>query len=148
MKHRHVIENLSAYLDGRTSARQTARIEAHLRDCPTCRAELESLRATVSLLQSLTDIPLPGHFTLPAGVQRQQTAFTRWNTAFSALRSVTVAVALVFLAFVAGDVYLGSNSMANAPASLMMARGRCRHVRGGGRELWRQGDCPRSGYGA
>jgi len=44
---------LSAYLDAQLPAAQAARVVAHLRDCPSCRGGLESLRATTQLVGSL-----------------------------------------------------------------------------------------------
>ena len=38
-------QNLSLYLDGQMAAPQSAACEAHLRQCPVCRAEAEDLRA-------------------------------------------------------------------------------------------------------
>ena len=38
------IELLNAYLDGELDAQKKARVENHLRDCPACREELETLR--------------------------------------------------------------------------------------------------------
>jgi len=119
MNHTRVRDNLSAYLDGRLSARQAARIEAHLRDCPECRAELESLRTTVALLKSLPDIPLPGSFVLSASAVKEQTGFRRLNVAFGALRGAAVAVALMFLLFVAGDAYLSVGRLASTSAPMM-----------------------------
>jgi len=119
MNHTRVRDNLSAYLDGRLSARQAARVEAHLRDCPECRAELESLRATVALLKSLPDVPLPGNFTLSASAVKQQTGFRRLDVAFGALRGAAVAVALMFLLFVAGDAYMSVGRLAGTASPMM-----------------------------
>jgi len=38
------IELLNAYLDGELDAQEKTRVENHLRDCPACREELETLR--------------------------------------------------------------------------------------------------------
>ena len=66
-KHRHLgPEILSEYLDGRLDQGHQETVARRLADCPVCREELNTLRATVSALQSLPDLPLPRSFTLPA----------------------------------------------------------------------------------
>jgi len=119
MNHTRVRDNLSPYLDGRLSPRQAARVEAHLRDCPECRFELESLRTTTALLRSLPNVPVPGNFALSASAVKEQTGFRRLNVAFGALRGAAVAVALMFLLFVAGDAYLGMGRLAGTAAPMM-----------------------------
>ena len=54
----HVFEWLSAYHDGELSRSRRQQVETHLQDCPSCRAELETLQGLSALLQ--TD-PLPAH---------------------------------------------------------------------------------------
>ena len=44
---RELVERLSEYLDGELPAGLCDRIDAHMGDCPPCRAFLESLRRTV-----------------------------------------------------------------------------------------------------
>lgn len=68
----------SGYMDGRLGREEQRRVEEHLAACPRCRAELESLRATVALLRGLPEVaparrfvvapvrPLPGRRALPA----------------------------------------------------------------------------------
>jgi anti-sigma factor RsiW len=48
----HLEELLDAYLDGELSASQRRQAEAHLKDCPDCRAELEQRRALSPVLQT------------------------------------------------------------------------------------------------
>ena len=47
----HVTAWLGAYDDGELQGRRLRHVEAHLAQCETCRAELESLRALAGLLQ-------------------------------------------------------------------------------------------------
>lgn len=47
----HVTEWLEAYHDGELGAAATRRIEAHLAECPACRAELEEIRRLSELLR-------------------------------------------------------------------------------------------------
>ena len=65
-RHRHLRpEILSEYLDGRLDQRHQGLVARRLAECPACREELNTLRATVAALQSLPDLPLPRSFTLP-----------------------------------------------------------------------------------
>jgi anti-sigma factor RsiW len=48
----HVIELLAAYHDGELTSNRQQEVEKHLRDCPTCRAELEALEALSSYLKA------------------------------------------------------------------------------------------------
>ena len=65
-RHRHLRpEILSEYLDGRLDQRHQELVGRRLAACPSCQEELNTLRATVSALQSLPDLPLPRSFTLP-----------------------------------------------------------------------------------
>jgi predicted anti-sigma-YlaC factor YlaD len=55
----HVQEWLNAYLDGELSGWRCERVEKHLAECPTCRAEMEVLRR---LSQAVQQVPLPQDF--------------------------------------------------------------------------------------
>jgi hypothetical protein len=69
---------LSDYVDQSLAPDELVQLEEHLRTCPSCREELRSLRATVSLLRGLPEVtpsrgfavapvrPLPGRRALPA----------------------------------------------------------------------------------
>jgi hypothetical protein len=58
------LDLLSAYLDQEATQVEQARVESHLTTCAACRAELESLRRTVTLLSALPRVPVPRAFTL------------------------------------------------------------------------------------
>ena len=51
----HITEWLGAYHDGELRGTRLRRVEAHLTDCPTCRAALEELRALSQFLRD--DVP-------------------------------------------------------------------------------------------
>ncbi len=59
------LEQLSALLDNALSEAERADLEAHLRICADCRAELASLQRTRALLGALPQPSLPRSFTLP-----------------------------------------------------------------------------------
>jgi len=58
----HVTDWLNAYHDGELTERQRKRVEAHLAECASCRAELEQLRF---LSAALRESPLPSDFLPP-----------------------------------------------------------------------------------
>jgi anti-sigma factor RsiW len=62
---RHLLGELSEYLDGEASAEFCAEIERHLADCEDCRIVVDTLRKTVLLYR---DLPQPG---LPAGARER-----------------------------------------------------------------------------
>ena len=57
-------EQLSALLDNQLDQQERAALEAHLRDCAECQAELASLQQTRALLRALPQPALPRNFTL------------------------------------------------------------------------------------
>lgn len=58
------LELLSAFLDGELTERERATLEARMQKEPALRHHLEELRATVSLVKQLPQLPLPRSFTL------------------------------------------------------------------------------------
>jgi RNA polymerase sigma-70 factor (ECF subfamily) len=50
---RHILDDLSEYLDGEASAEVCAEIERHLAGCEDCTALVDTLRKTISLCQQL-----------------------------------------------------------------------------------------------
>ena len=47
---RQAVALVTDYLDGRLSAADRARFEAHVADCPHCRTYLEQIRTTIELV--------------------------------------------------------------------------------------------------
>ena len=64
--HKRLRSLLSHYIDGQVRQSEAARIERHLTECEECRAEIDTLRATVGLLRALPEIEMPRAFTLSA----------------------------------------------------------------------------------
>jgi anti-sigma factor RsiW len=56
---RHLLEGLSAYIDGETEAALCAEIEAHMAECENCRVVVDTLRKTVELYHDAPPAPLP-----------------------------------------------------------------------------------------
>ena len=55
----HLLENMSAYLDGETSAELCAEIERHLAGCQDCQVVVDTLRKTIALYHELPQPTLP-----------------------------------------------------------------------------------------
>ena len=91
-------EALSAYLDGRLSPRERARLEARLAREPALRQRLAELRALRAALRDLPPPRVPRNFTLrpemvrPTASPRRGT-WWRWATALTALLLVLVVLA-------------------------------------------------------
>lgn len=58
----HPREALPELMDGELAERRRAEVEAHLKDCGPCRAELAKLREVSALVRALPERPLPAGF--------------------------------------------------------------------------------------
>lgn len=56
---RHLLGELSAYLDGEATTEVCAEIERHLAGCDDCQAVVDTLRKTVTLYHTLPQPALP-----------------------------------------------------------------------------------------
>ncbi|MBN1306061.1 MAG: zf-HC2 domain-containing protein [Anaerolineales bacterium] len=67
----HVYEWLNAYYDGELQGQQLRKVEAHLEECPECRAELEGLQSLSLKLQEspLPEFPAAERFAARVGLQ-------------------------------------------------------------------------------
>ena len=65
----HLGADVSAYLDGALAPAERARVQSHLDACSPCRARLEELRATASLVAALPS-PRPSRRLAPRFVER------------------------------------------------------------------------------
>lgn len=101
-KHNRLQELLSAYIDGEASNSEVIEVEEHLSGCDECRAELDSLRATASLLRRLPQLDVPRSFVLteaPAMVIQRPPSIV-WSA-----RLATSAAALLLVALLLGDTF-------------------------------------------
>lgn len=114
-------EHLSAYLDGQVTPEERQQVESHLRTCPQCAGELESLRHTVSLLHQVRQVAVPRPLTLREMDVRPARAPQRaWLLPY--LQGATALVSLLLVALVAGDLLLGLGGAPTArPAALVVA---------------------------
>ena len=101
MNHPH--ELLAEYVDGALPEGERAVVEAHLRDCPECRAEVGPAGSARRALASLTDGPVPASLGAAAiaeaaGADPTQRETPRWyrisGVAAAAVIVVLLAVAL------------------------------------------------------
>lgn len=106
-------ERLSAYLDGQVTPQERRQVESHLRTCPQCAWELESLRRTVSLLRQVRQVAVPRPLTLrEVDVRPVRTPQRAWFLPY--LQGATALVSLLLVVLVAGDLLLGLGSAPKA----------------------------------
>lgn len=105
----HLGERLSDFVDGRLDAQAVTEVERHLAVCADCRAELDALRATLSLIRR-TDAPDPRtafwhclgvRLAEERGCRRQ-----RWLPRLLIPTAITAALAAVLAAVPTGSVSL------------------------------------------
>lgn len=104
-EHQRCQENLSAYIDEQLTARERARLEAHLQSCAQCRADLASLRQTVALLRLTPAVRVPYDFRIrpdTAGAAVRPPA----RPLYVYLRAATAVVAALLVVTLSGDWYL------------------------------------------
>ena len=105
--HRFVRDNLSAYLDGRLTDRERAKVERHLASCQACQEDLASLRQTVSILRRVPPRPVPRSFVLPSTAQKEQARYRRSALAYGWLRGAAVAISFVLVLLLTSDALFG-----------------------------------------
>jgi anti-sigma factor RsiW len=122
-EHDHCQEDLSAFLDGQLTRRERARVERHLQQCATCRADLEALRGTVVLLRTMPQLRPPRSFLLPASEAVRQRQVRREQLAYVALRAATAVATVLLVLVVSGDM-LTRFPLVSAPLAPAAPEGR------------------------
>lgn len=108
-EHERAAENLSAYVDGELTIRQTRQVEAHLTRCDACAEDLRMLRYTKSLLAQTPMPELPRSFVIrradleEAAPEPRTILGLRPRLAYTYLRGATALAAVAFALLVAGD---------------------------------------------
>jgi anti-sigma factor RsiW len=91
MTPNHPRDALNELLDRRLGPTEQSALELHLRECPSCRAELAALKRTQAALRGLADQPLPLGFKLsldPTGSRRKRALV--WGVAAAAVLALLV----------------------------------------------------------
>ena len=102
--HGRFLEILSDYIDGVLPEAERIALEAHLQGCDSCTEELESLRATVQLLQRMPEVEAPRSFRIAPAAVTAPTPPPERPVFLWAMR-VSMALAVVaFTIMVAGNV--------------------------------------------
>lgn len=109
--HEQVLAEAASYLDGELSREESARIEAHLETCPSCRQVLATLRVTRQLVRSMPQAMVPRPFTLEQAPRR-----SALPALFFYLRAATGLAAAAFVALFAATATLpAATSTPGAP---------------------------------
>ena len=110
---------LDAYHDGELSPAQRSDVEAHLRDCPSCAAELAAIRR-VSGAFAQTPPPQPSHEQL-LQLARSVRADPYDGRMFLRLfRGTAVAATVLLACALAGAVYLSQRTRAAAHEAMVL----------------------------
>jgi hypothetical protein len=113
-------EALSAYLDGRLSPRERARLEARLQASADLRTALDELRRTRAVLRAAGKVRAPRSFTLTPAMLGEVSRTSPAFGLFSAMRLTAVLATALFLLVLVGDllsgVGLGRRELAALPA--------------------------------
>jgi anti-sigma factor RsiW len=118
----HEKENLSGYMDGAAEGAERVRIEAHLKDCASCRAELDALRAVSDMVRGLPQKPLPPGFSQRLEDRRRQEDNSGGWAALLSPRNAAwaaCAVTVVFVTYKTADLrspQRPQNAFSGAPA--------------------------------
>lgn len=96
--HAYVEARLSDYVDGQLPDDERARVQEHLRGCEQCRASLDSLQWTISLLKQVPAPGLPRQFTLPVTPRVPARGVPDWLV--WSLRGVAVAATAIVVVLV------------------------------------------------
>jgi hypothetical protein len=110
---RHVRHRLTAYCDGELAWAQVRKVEAHLRNCPSCQALCDEIRAGAQWAEQLhrvsppdglwesvaREIRKPAHRSEPLQGLSSRSRFPRWpaGAAFTAGAIVTVVAAVLLM---------------------------------------------------
>lgn len=105
-EHRRCQEDLSAFLDGQLARRDRARVQRHVKECAECRADLDALRHTVSLLRAVPVLKPPRSFVLPVREVKRQRPARRQRLAYVYLQAATAVATVLLVLVVSGDALL------------------------------------------
>lgn len=110
---------LNAYHDGELSPAERADVESHLRDCPSCAAELAAMRR-VSGTFAVTTPPEPSHERLLQLARSVRAERSDDRMLLRLFRGTAVAAALLLACALAGAVYLSHRTKAAAHEAMVL----------------------------
>ena len=102
--HGRFLEMLSDHVDGELPEAERIALEAHLQGCDSCTEELESLRATVQLLQRMPEVEAPRSFRIAPAAVTAPTPPPERPVFLWAMRVSTALAVVAFTVMVAGNV--------------------------------------------
>ena len=113
---------LDAYHDGELSPAERSDVEAHLRDCPSCAAELAAIRWSSA---AFADAPPrePSHeqlLEMAASVRAEPSAAADARMLLRLFRGTAVAAAVLLGCALAGAVYLSQRTKAAAHEAMVL----------------------------
>ena len=110
---RHVGDLLSEYLNSDLSEDERREVEAHLRECLRCSADLRTIRLTVQAVRRLPQEPVPRSFRISPATRQstRMTSFVRWSTSLLAAALVLFLMVGVVLPAVAPEYASRSNPL-------------------------------------
>ncbi|MBN1459011.1 MAG: zf-HC2 domain-containing protein, partial [Armatimonadetes bacterium] len=109
-------EELSSYLDGELPAARAARLEAHLKVCPHCQAELDAMGGIATRLRELSNLvevshDFDGRVLRAVGYWR----VTGWQRPVKSYLKPLVTVAFILLALLAAVWHFFAEPMPPPP---------------------------------
>lgn len=104
-------ELLSPYIDDELDAAERQKVDSHLSLCQSCRDEFDSIRKTISLVQSMPVIKPRRSFAI-SEIKKKT-----WDGGLKALSAATVLVAVLLLVIIIGDIghYFDALPLPSAP---------------------------------
>lgn len=105
-EHEFCQENLSPFLDSQLAPREQTRVTRHLKECADCRADLQSLRQTVAVLQAVPMVKPPRTFFIPVSEGVRQRQVQRSRLAYGYLQFATAVATVLLVLVVSGDALL------------------------------------------
>src|SRR5882724_10883200 len=110
---------LNAYHDGELPPADRSAVEAHLRHCPSCAAELAAIRS-MSCVFADTAPPEPSHEQLLHLAQSVRAEASDARMLLTLFRRTAVAAALLLACTLAGSVYLSQQTSAAAHEAMVL----------------------------
>ena len=110
---------LDAYHDGELSPAERSDVEAHLRDCPSCAAELAAIRRTSGAFADTTPRE-PSHEQLLHLARSVRVESSDSRMLLRLFRGTAIAAAVLLACALAGAVYLSQRTKAAAHEAMVL----------------------------